>query len=139
MHLYLAKHTRSACRMFSTVGGGMQSTCLPRADFQQLEVDYCAGKPDGVFCAPSQRGVPQVPILRMYGVTAAGHSVCAFLHGFEPYFFCKSSDGRCQLSPDEIPAFQETLNVRPLYAAPNWATHACSHAGTHAGVAVLVS
>ena len=54
----------------------------------------------------------QAPILRMYGITAEGNSVCAFLHGFEPYFFCKCADSRSQLSPDDLPAFQEALNVR---------------------------
>jgi DNA polymerase delta subunit 1 len=82
------------------------------ADFQQLEVDYCAAKPDAALAAPAQRALTQAPILRMYGVAAAGNSVCAFLHGFEPYFFCKCSDTRCQLSPDDMPAFQEALNVR---------------------------
>jgi DNA polymerase delta subunit 1 len=81
------------------------------ADFQQLEVDYCAGKPDSELAVASQRGLQTVPILRMYGITAAGNSVCTFLHGFEPYFFCKGSNARYQLSPDDMPVFQEALNV----------------------------
>jgi hypothetical protein len=85
-----------------------------RADFQQLEVDCCAGKPDAGLAAPAQRTLQQVPLLRMYGITAAGNSVCTFLHGFEPYFFCKCSDSRVQLSPDDMPAFQEAFNVRTL-------------------------
>ena len=88
------------------------------ADFQQLEVDYCATRPDAQFAAPSQRNLQQVPVLRMYGVTMAGNSVCAFLHGFEPYFFCKCSDTRCALSPDDMPAFKEALNVRLPSSAP---------------------
>ena len=77
-------------------------------------MDYCATRPDPQFAAPSQRGLQQVPLLRMYGVTMAGNSVCAFLHGFEPYFFCKCADARAALSPDDLPAFQEALDVRRL-------------------------
>lgn len=79
-------------------------------EFQQLEVDYCTGRPDASFASPSQRSLSQVPILRMYGVTGAGNSVCAFVHGFEPYFFCKCSDASCELSGDDLPAFQDALN-----------------------------
>jgi hypothetical protein len=82
------------------------------AAFQQLEVDYCAAKPDAKFASDSQRTLQEVPVLRMYGVTEAGNSVCAFLHGFEPYFFCKCTDSRCVLSPDDLPIFKEALNVR---------------------------
>jgi hypothetical protein len=82
------------------------------AAFQQLEVDYCAAKPDVKFASHSQKSLSEVPVLRMYGVTEAGNSVCAFLHGFEPYFFCKCSDSRCLLSPDDLPTFKESLDVR---------------------------
>jgi DNA polymerase delta subunit 1 len=33
----------------------------------------------------SQEG--PVPIMRMYGVTVEGNSVCCHVHGFSPYFF----------------------------------------------------
>ena len=33
----------------------------------------------------SQQG--PVPIMRMYGVTMEGNSVCCHVHGFSPYFF----------------------------------------------------
>lgn len=42
------------------------------AAFQQLEVDYCAGKPDSRFAAASQAGLNVVPIVRIYGVTDKG-------------------------------------------------------------------
>ncbi|XP_068785695.1 DNA polymerase delta catalytic subunit-like, partial [Struthio camelus] len=34
-----------------------------------------------------------VPILRMFGVTAAGHSVCCHVHGFAPYFYVPAPAG----------------------------------------------
>jgi hypothetical protein len=40
--------------------------------FQQLEVDYCAGKPDAKYRSPSQEGLTTVPVVRMYGVTDEG-------------------------------------------------------------------
>ena len=33
----------------------------------------------------AQTGV--IPIMRMFGVTADGHSVCCHVHGFAPYLF----------------------------------------------------
>jgi hypothetical protein len=33
----------------------------------------------------SQQG--PVPIMRMYGVTMEGNSICCHVHGFSPYFF----------------------------------------------------
>ncbi|KAI8471465.1 MAG: DNA polymerase delta subunit one [Monoraphidium minutum] len=54
--------------------------------FQQLEVDYTVGKPrKDVWPTNAQL----VPVVRMYGVNDAGNSVCVFVHGFEPYFFCE--------------------------------------------------
>ena len=80
-------------------------------------MDYCRGPPDAQLAAPSQRDLKTVPILRMYGITAAGNSVCGFLHGFEPYFYCQPA-ARVQITPDDVGTFQETLNVRscPLSA-----------------------
>nr|BAJ78737.1 DNA polymerase delta catalytic subunit [Thermobia domestica] len=52
--------------------------------FQQLDIDHYTGKP--------LKGMPghqigPVPIMRMYGVTMEGNSVCCHVHGFSPYFF----------------------------------------------------
>ena len=52
--------------------------------FQQIDIDHYQDRP-----IPGMPGLQsgQVPILRMYGVTMEGNSVCAHLHGFLPYFY----------------------------------------------------
>lgn len=52
--------------------------------FQQIDIDH--------YVAPPLAGMTGLqsgaaPILRMYGVTMDGNSVCAHLHGFLPYFY----------------------------------------------------
>ena len=59
--------------------------------FQWLDMDVIGGKPLTQNPNASATHVvgastsPQVPILRVYGVTMQGNSVAAFLHGFTPY------------------------------------------------------
>ena len=52
--------------------------------FQQIDIDHYIG--EVVEGMPGAQKGP-VPILRMFGVTSDGNSVCAHLHGFLPYFF----------------------------------------------------
>ena len=73
--------------------------------FQQIDINHYIGSPisgmPGVKCGP-------VPILRMYGVTMEGNSVCAHLHGFLPYFYiplpCE------QFKNEHCSDFQKSLN-----------------------------
>lgn len=52
--------------------------------FQQLEIDHYNGQP--LAGMPGSQLGP-VPIMRMYGVTMEGNSVCCHVHGFTPYFY----------------------------------------------------
>lgn len=73
--------------------------------FQQLEIDYVVGQ------SPSWMGVRRGKnaILRIFGVTAEGHSVCALVHGFQPYFYVQAPP---HFSPDDIYAFRASLEER---------------------------
>lgn len=52
--------------------------------FQQLDIDHYYGSPmNGM---PGSQLAP-VPIMRMYGITSEGNSVCCHVHGFTPYFY----------------------------------------------------
>lgn len=37
----------------------------------------------------------KVPIIRMFGVTDNGNSVCCHVHGFAPYFYVPAPSGEC--------------------------------------------
>ncbi|XP_011645822.1 DNA polymerase delta catalytic subunit isoform X2 [Pogonomyrmex barbatus] len=52
--------------------------------FQQIEIDHYIGRP-----LPGMPGskIGPVPIMRMFGVTELGNSVCCHVHGFCPYLF----------------------------------------------------
>lgn len=52
--------------------------------FQQLDIDHYNGQP--IHGMPGSQLGP-VPIMRMYGVTMEGNSVCCHVHGFTPYFY----------------------------------------------------
>jgi hypothetical protein len=57
----------------------------------------------------------QVPVIRMYGVNAAGNSVCAFVHGFEPYFYIERK-------PHWGPEVQEAIGTQL-----NVSSRSCGH------------
>lgn len=52
--------------------------------FQQIDIDHYNGQP-----MPGMPGsqLGPVPIMRMYGTTMEGNSVCCHVHGFTPYFY----------------------------------------------------
>ena len=52
--------------------------------FQQLDIDDYIG--DHIPGMPGLLNSPS-PVLRMYGITMEGNSVCAHLHGFMPYLY----------------------------------------------------
>ncbi|XP_045490957.1 DNA polymerase delta catalytic subunit [Colias croceus] len=52
--------------------------------FQQFDVDHYNGQP--IPGMPGSQLAP-VPVMRMYGITMEGNSVCCHVHGFTPYFY----------------------------------------------------
>ncbi|KAI4873613.1 hypothetical protein NFI96_016688 [Prochilodus magdalenae] len=76
--------------------------------FQQIDLDYYLGA--AVAGMPGQvQG--KVPVVRMFGVTDSGNSVCCHVHGFAPYFYVPAPAGftRCHLAD-----FQKELNSAVL-------------------------
>ncbi|CAN6476021.1 unnamed protein product [Victoria cruziana] len=71
--------------------------------FQQLEIDYIIGESDRELL-PNSLG--PAAVLRIFGVTREGHSVCCHVHGFEPYFYISCPDG---MGPDDISKFHQIL------------------------------
>jgi hypothetical protein len=49
---------------------------------------------------------------------SVGNSVCAFVHGFEPYFYVEAPTAA--FSPDDCTSLVETLNVRYLSLFHFW-------------------
>ncbi|XP_073013443.1 DNA polymerase delta catalytic subunit [Typha latifolia] len=74
--------------------------------FQQLEIDYVIGESHKELI-PNSSG--PAAILRIFGVTKEGHSVCCHVHGFEPYFYISCPAG---MGVDDISRFQQILEGR---------------------------
>uniref|UniRef100_A0A674E9X8 DNA polymerase n=1 Tax=Salmo trutta TaxID=8032 RepID=A0A674E9X8_SALTR len=71
--------------------------------FQQIDLDYYLGNPW------DQHG--NVPIIRMFGVTDSGNSVCCHVHGFAPYFYIPAPNG---FTSDHLSEFKRELNSAVL-------------------------
>ena len=59
--------------------------------FQQLDIDYVISEPHAML-GPQRKAMGPAAMLRIFGVTAGGNSVCVHVHGFEPYFYAKVPD-----------------------------------------------
>lgn len=96
--------------------GSPDSICGNDVDlaFQWCDIDVISGSPlsnnpDGKSVVGSSEG--PVPIIRLYGVTAKGSSVLAFVHGFTPYFFASLASG-IDLTPHNLSAIRDALDQR---------------------------
>uniref|UniRef100_A0A2K5ZGI3 DNA polymerase n=1 Tax=Mandrillus leucophaeus TaxID=9568 RepID=A0A2K5ZGI3_MANLE len=75
--------------------------------FQQLEIDHYVGPAQPVPGGPPlSRG--SVPVLRAFGVTDEGVSVCCHIHGFAPYFYTPAPPG---FEPEHLGDLQRELNL----------------------------
>ncbi|KAF8569017.1 hypothetical protein P879_01372 [Paragonimus westermani] len=72
--------------------------------FQQLDVSHYKG--ERLAGMPGAAQSP-VPIMRLFGVTSKGHSVCAHVHGFVPYFFVPAPK---DFSTEHLGVFRDALN-----------------------------
>ncbi|XP_043915313.1 DNA polymerase delta catalytic subunit [Protopterus annectens] len=84
---------------------------LPKIDplkdvicFQQIELEYYVGSP--VTGMPGATQGP-VPVIRMFGITMEGNSVCCHIHGFTPYFYVPAPSG---FSRNDLNDFKRELN-----------------------------
>ena len=65
------------------------------AGFQQIEIEEAIDPKHG-------------PTLRLFGVTEAGNSVLAHIHGFQPYFYVAAPSGFLN---KDLESFKDTINV----------------------------
>ncbi|CAG9858096.1 unnamed protein product [Phyllotreta striolata] len=72
--------------------------------FQELELEHYIGQVYPGMPGP-QKGL--VPIVRLFGITKEGNSVCCHIHGFSPYFYINLPK---PLSNTEITTFRSKLN-----------------------------
>ena len=82
--------------------------------FQQLDIDYAVEKPHEGLGARRAKG--DAAVVRMFGVTKEGHSVCAHVHGFEPYFYASVPEN---FGEADCAAFRRRLNEEVSAARKN--------------------
>ncbi|XP_012588973.1 PREDICTED: DNA polymerase delta catalytic subunit [Condylura cristata] len=75
--------------------------------FQQLEIDHYVGAARPLPGAPPSP-CSSVPVLRAFGVTDEGVSVCCHIHGFAPYFYTPAPPG---FGPEHLDDLQRELNA----------------------------
>ncbi|XP_046489003.1 DNA polymerase delta catalytic subunit isoform X2 [Neodiprion pinetum] len=114
---YQGCNTRTA-NMLRRFGPDQENTCSkwnrpdprpfnPQTDsltFQQIEVDHYIGQP--LAGMPGSKIGP-VAIMRMYGVTMEGNSVCCHVHGFCSYFFVTAPE---KFNNSHCKPFKDALN-----------------------------
>ncbi|KAJ3583701.1 hypothetical protein NHX12_015815 [Muraenolepis orangiensis] len=76
--------------------------------FQQLDLDYYLG---GTVAGMPGQSKGTVPIIRMFGVTDGGNSVCCHVHGFSPYFYTPAPSG---FTAAHLGEFKRELNSAVL-------------------------
>ena len=74
--------------------------------FQQLDIDYIIGEPHPML-GERRRAMGPAAMLRIFGVTAGGNSMCVHVHGFEPYFYAKVPES---FKEEQCEGFRKNLN-----------------------------
>ncbi|KAF3846592.1 hypothetical protein F7725_003670 [Dissostichus mawsoni] len=83
--------------------------------FQQIDLDYYLGATVAGMPGQSQG---KVPIIRMFGVTDSGNSVCCHVHGFAPYFYVPAPAGMYGYHGKRILDFLRITMAMPRLIAP---------------------
>jgi DNA polymerase delta subunit 1 len=81
--------------------------------FNQVETDYTVAPIPPSLARGSEED--RAAVIRMFGVTAEGHSVVAHVHGFKPYFYVRAPTGFKQ---EQVKPFHEMLNAKFRAALP---------------------
>ena len=97
-------------------------------NLQWLDMDMTGGTP---LSQNPNRSKPvvgstegQVPILRTFGVTDSGNSVCVFIHGFTPYGYFALPEGvHFEHSADNLGHIRELINAKLANAVRGKAQH----------------
>ncbi|EYU20983.1 hypothetical protein MIMGU_mgv1a026222mg [Erythranthe guttata] len=87
--------------------------------FDSLEIDYVVGDGRNEFLQ-SFSGL--AAIIRIFGVTKEGHSVCCLVHGFEPYFYANCPLG---MGPDDITRVHQILEGKMKETNNNYKAPKC--------------
>ena len=77
--------------------------------FQQIEADYMVAPVVPEYRHPSAPQEVRAAVVRLYGVTDAGNSVLAHVHGFMPYFYVRAPPG---FLPEHCEKFKAMLNAK---------------------------
>jgi len=72
---------------------------------QQLELDHYIGEARSDM--PGANHGP-APVMRVFGVTETGNSICVHIHGFHPYLFIPAPAG---FTKDHLSGFRKSLNA----------------------------
>ena len=81
--------------------------------FQQIEADYSVHNVPTDFARGSTES--KAAVIRLFGVTRAGNSVVAHVHGFRPYFYVRAPPGFGQA---DVAPFQQALAAKLKGAVP---------------------
>lgn len=87
----------------------------PRTDkieFMQIDVDYYTESAANFNrMEDGEKEDTGKPIIRLFGVNAAGNSVCAHVHNFTSYFYIHIVEKGTTLTSEEIESFRLRLNT----------------------------